>query len=229
MNWLGFMFEWVYIVWQQLWVISNVGEMMLMLYFVEVENLQGIVELMCCIEQVVEGLDCLCLLVNLVVIFWYLEVYFDWVCSGIVLYGVLFFGQWQDIVNIGLKLVMMLCSEIIGVQNLCFGEVIGYGGLYCIIQEQWIGIVVCGYVDGYLWVVLSGMLVLVDGVCIIIVGCVLMDMLVVDLMFCLQVGIGVLVELWGKEIKIDDVVVSSGIVGYELMCVLVLWVLVVIL
>lgn len=54
-----------------------------------------------------------------------------------------------------------------------------------------------------------------------------MDMLAVDLMFCLQVGIGMLVELWGKEIKIDDVVVAVGMVGYELMCVLVLCVLVV--
>mgnify|MGYP005903583381 CR=1 FL=1 len=33
-------------------------------------------------------------------------------------------------------------------------------------------------------------------------------------------GSGAPVELWGKEIKIDDVAASSGTVGYELMCAL---------
>lgn len=45
-----------------------------------------------------------------------------------------------------------------------------------------------------------------------------MDMLAVDLTPCPQAGIGAPVELWGKEIKIDDVAASSGTVGYELMC-----------
>ena len=35
-------------------------------------------------------------------------------------------------------------------------------------------------------------------------------------------GIGTPVELWGKEIKIDDVAAAAGTVGYELMCALAL-------
>lgn len=136
MNWLGFQFDCVFIVWQQLWVMVNVGEMILMLYFVEVEYFDGIFGVMVCIEQVVEGLECWCLLFNLVVILWYLEVYFDWVWFGIILYGVLLFGQWCDIVNIGLRLVMMLSSEIIGVQMLKVGECVGYGGCYIVCDEQ---------------------------------------------------------------------------------------------
>ena len=54
------------------------------------------------------------------------------------------------------------------------------------------------------------------------VGTVSMDMLAVDLTPCPQAGIGTPVELWGKEIKIDDVAAAAGTVGYELMCALAL-------
>ncbi|WP_290123883.1 alanine racemase C-terminal domain-containing protein, partial [Shigella sonnei] len=64
--------------------------------------------------------------------------------------------------------------------------------------------------------------VLVDGVRTMTVGTVSMDMLAVDLTPCPQAGIGTPVELWGKEIKIDDVAAAAGTVGYELMCALVL-------
>ncbi len=64
--------------------------------------------------------------------------------------------------------------------------------------------------------------VLVDGVRTITVGTVSMDMLAVDLTPCPQAGIGTPVELWGKEIKIDDVAAAAGTVGYELMCALAL-------
>ena len=60
-----------------------------------------------------------------------------------------------------------------------------------------------------------------DGGAIMTVGTVLMDMLAVDLTPCPQAGIGTPVELWGKEIKIDDVA-AAGTVGYELMCALAL-------
>ena len=66
----------------------------------------------------------------------------------------------------------------------------------------------------------SGTPVLVDGVRTTTVGRVSMDMLAVDLTPCPQAGIGAPVELWGKEIKIDDVAASCGTVGYELMCAL---------
>ncbi|WP_370609132.1 catabolic alanine racemase DadX [Klebsiella pneumoniae] len=220
MNRLGFMPEWVHTVWQQLRAISNVGEMTLMSHFAEAENPQGIVEPMRRIEQAAEGLDCPRSLANSAVTLWHPEAHFDWVRPGIVLYGASPSGQWQDIANTGLKPVMTLRSEIIGVQNLRPGEAIGYGGLYRTTQEQRIGIVACGYADGYPRVAPSGTPVLVDGVRTTTVGRVSMDMLAVDLTPCPQAGIGAPVELWGKEIKIDDVAASSGTVGYELMCAL---------
>jgi len=80
--------------------------------------------------------------------------------------------------------------------------------------------VACGYADGYPRQAPTGTPVMVDGVRTQLVGRVSMDMLTVDLTPCPQAGIGSSVELWGDNIKIDDVAAPSGTVGYELMCAL---------
>lgn len=220
MNRLGFMPDRIHTVWQQLRALNNVSEMTLMSHFADAENLQGIIEPMRRIEQAAEGLDCRRSLANSAATLWHPEAHFDWVRPGIVLYGASPSGQWQDIANSGLKPVMTLSSEIIAVQNLKAGEAVGYGGLYRASGEQRIGIVACGYADGYPRVAPDGTPVLVDGVRTRTVGRVSMDMLAVDLTPCPQAGIGAPVELWGKEIKIDDVASVCGTVGYELMCAL---------
>lgn len=220
MNRLGFMPDRLQIVWQQLRRLKNVSEMTLMSHFAEAENPHGIVEPMRRIEQAAEGLDCPRSLANSAATLWHPESHFNWVRPGIVLYGASPSGLWQDVANTGLKPVMTLSSEIIAVQNLKPGEAVGYGGIYRTTQEQRIGIVACGYADGYPRLAPSGTPVLVDGVRTVTVGRISMDMLAVDLTPCPQAGIGTPVELWGKEIKIDDVAATSGTVGYELMCAL---------
>ncbi|XPE23931.1 alanine racemase C-terminal domain-containing protein [Shigella sonnei] len=65
------------------------------------------------------------------------------------MYGASPSGQWRDIANTGLRPVMTLSSEIIGVQTLKAGERVGYGGRYTARDEQRIGIVAAGYADGY--------------------------------------------------------------------------------
>jgi alanine racemase len=220
MNRLGFAPERVHTVWQQLRGLSNVGAMTLMSHFAVAERPEGIVEPMQKIEQAAEGLDCPRSLSNSAATLWHPEAHFDWVRPGIVLYGASPSGQWQDIANSGLKPVMTLSSEIIAVQNLKAGDVVGYGQRYRATRDQRIGIVACGYADGYPRVAPDGTPVLVDGVRTTTVGTVSMDMLAVDLTPCSQAGIGTPVELWGKEIKIDDVASACGTVGYELMCAL---------
>lgn len=56
-----------------------------------------------------------CLVLNLVVVLWYLCVYCDWVWFGMILYGVLLMGVVWYIVDMLLLVVMMLISKIIGV------------------------------------------------------------------------------------------------------------------
>ena len=209
-------------VWQQLRAMANVGEMTLMSHFAEAEHPDGISSAMARIEQAAEGLECRRSLSNSAATLWHQEAHFDWVRPGIILYGASPSGQWRDIANTGLRPVMTLSSEIIGVQTLKAGERVGYGGRYTARDEQRIGIVAAGYADGYPRHAPTGTPVLVDGVRTMTVGTVSMDMLAVDLTPCPQAGIGTPVELWGKEIKIDDVAAAAGTVGYELMCALAL-------
>lgn len=51
-----------------------------------------------------------------------------------------------------------------------------------------------------------------------------MDMITVDLTPCHQTGIGSKVELWSKNVIIDEVAYAAGTVGYKLMCALAPWV-----
>ncbi len=222
MNRLGFQPDRVLTVWQQLRAMANVGEMTLMSHFAEAEHPDGISSAMARIEQAAEGLECRRSLSNSAATLWHQEAHFDWVRPGIILYGASPSGQWRDIANTGLRPVMTLSSEIIGVQTLKAGERVGYGGRYTARDEQRIGIVAAGYADGYPRHAPTGTPVLVDGVRTMTVGTVSMDMLAVDLTPCPQAGIGTPVELWGKEIKIDDVAAAAGTVGYELVCALAL-------
>lgn len=217
MNRLGFQPERVHSVWQQLRALKNVGEMTLMAHFADAEQPDGIVEPMLRIEQAAEGLDCSRSLSNSAATLWHPEAHFDWVRPGIILYGASPSGQWQDIANSGLRPVMTLRSEIIGIQTLKAGDTVGYGSRYRASSEQRIGIVAGGYADGYPRVAPSGTPVWVDGVRTGTVGTVSMDMLAIDLTPCPQAGIGSPVELWGNEVKVDDVAAAAGTIGYELL------------
>ncbi|VYU77582.1 catabolic alanine racemase DadX [Metakosakonia massiliensis] len=220
MNRLGFLPERAQTLWQQLRGLKNVGDMTLMSHFAEAEKPDGIERAMTQILQATEGLACSRSLANSAATLWHPQSHGDWVRPGIILYGASPSGQWQDIATAGLKPVMTLSSEIIGVQTLKAGDRVGYGGRYTARGEQRIGIVATGYADGYPRHAPDGTPVLVDGVRTGTVGTVSMDMLAVDLTPCPQAGIGTPVELWGREIKIDDVAAAAGTVGYELMCAL---------
>jgi alanine racemase len=220
MNRLGFTPERVHSIWQQLRAIPNVGQLTLMAHFADAEQPEGIVEPLARIEQAAEGLDCARSLSNSAATMWHPEAHYDWVRPGIILYGASPSGQWCDIANSGLRPVMTLRSEIIGIQNLKAGDAVGYGSRYRAAGEQRIGIVACGYADGYPRHAPTGTPVHVDGVRTTTVGAISMDMIAVDLTPCPHAGIGSPVELWGNEVKIDDVASAAGTVGYELMCAL---------
>lgn len=220
MNRLGFAPDRVHTVWQQLRGQKNVGQLTLMAHFADAEHPEGITAPLARIGQAAEGLDSPRSLANSAATLWHPQAHFDWVRPGIVLYGASPSGEWRDVATSGIKPVMTLNSEIIGIQNLKAGDTVGYGSLYKAHGEQRIGIVACGYADGYPRQAPTGTPVMVDGVRTQLVGRVSMDMLAVDLTPCPQAGIGSAVELWGDHIKIDDVAAPSGTVGYELMCAL---------
>jgi alanine racemase len=220
MNRLGFTPDRVHSIWQKLRSISNVGQLTLMAHFADAEQPEGIIEPMKRIEQAAEGIDAPRSLSNSAATLWHPEAHFDWVRPGIILYGASPSGQWQDVATSGIQPVMTLSSEIIGIQTLKAGDTVGYGSRYTASGEQRIGIVAGGYADGYPRIAPDGTPVMVDGVMTRVVGKVSMDMITVDLTPCPQAGIGSPVELWGKNVKIDDVASAAGTVGYELMCAL---------
>ncbi|NIF21881.1 catabolic alanine racemase DadX [Candidatus Pantoea multigeneris] len=220
MNRLGFRPEQLHNVWQKLRALPNVGDMTLMAHFADAENPQGLVEPLQRIEHAAEGLAVPRSLSNSACTLWHPEAHYDWVRPGIILYGASPSGEWQDIAETGLKPVMTLQSEIIGVQQLQPGDGVGYGYRYRASQPQRIGVVACGYADGYPRHAPSGTPVAVDGILTQVVGAVSMDMITVDLTPCPDAGIGSTVELWGNQVKIDQVAKAAGTVGYELMCAL---------
>jgi len=141
----------------------------------------------------------------------------DWVRPGIMLYGCSPFG-FKSAADIGLRPVMTLGSEIIAVQHLQAGEYVGYGQTYQAPQEMTIGVVACGYADGYPRHAPSGTPVLVAGERTRTVGRVSMDMLTVDISDIPEAYVGTPVTLWGDGLSCDEVAASAGTVSYQLLC-----------
>jgi alanine racemase len=136
---------------------------------------------------------------------------------GIMLYGSSPLAD-RSAAELGLTPAMELTSEIIGVQSLKPGDAVGYGGTFVAEREMRIGIVACGYADGYPRHAPTGTPVLVNGVRTRLLGRVSMDMIAIDLAALPQAGVGSAVELWGRALSVDEVARCAGTIGYELLC-----------
>lgn len=146
------------------------------------------------------------------------ELAHDWVRPGVMLYGGTPGGG--SAADFGLRPAMTLESAIIGVQDIGAGEAVGYGSRFVADKPMKIGVVACGYADGYPRHAPNGTPVVVDGQRTGTVGRVSMDMLAVDLTGIPGAGVGSRVVLWGEGLPIDEVAFAAGTIGYELMCAL---------
>jgi alanine racemase len=151
----------------------------------------------------------------------------DWVRPGIAMYGSSPDHPEHNAAHWGLQPGMTLSAKIIATQDLQPGDSVGYGSSFTATQAMRIGVVACGYADGYPRICPTGTPVLVNGVRTRTVGRVSMDMLTVDLGPLTQAGVpagfGSDVTLWGRAANgtvlcIDEVAACAGTVGYELMC-----------
>lgn len=147
----------------------------------------------------------------------------DWVRPGIMLYGGSPFAD-RSAEQLGLQPAMALESAIIGVQQLQPGERVGYGGTFVAERPMRIGIVACGYADGYPRHAPSGTPIAVAGRRTRTVGRVSMDMLACDLSDIPEAGIDAPVTLWGPGragmVPADEVAAAAGTISYELFCAL---------
>jgi alanine racemase len=120
---------------------------------------------------------------------------------------------------------MTLASRLVGVQQLAAGDTVGYGSSYTAPAAMRIGIVACGYADGYPRHAPTGTPVLVDGQRTRTIGRVSMDMIAVDISQLPEAGFGTEVTLWGRAsrgtvLPVDEVAHAAGTVSYELLCAL---------
>ena len=149
----------------------------------------------------------------------------DWIRPGIAVYGSAPDYPENDVAGWDLQPAMSLSSRVLAVQQLQPGDTVGYGSSFTADAPVRIGVVACGYADGYPRHCTTGTPVLVDGVRTRLVGRVSMDMIAVDLSPVPQAGFGSEVTLWGRGpggsvLPIDEVAASAGTLGYELMCAL---------
>ena len=138
-----------------------------------------------------------------------------WVRPGIMLYGASPSSQAAQ--TWGLQAVMHLRSALIAVQCLQAGDAVGYGATFVAPQAMRIGIVACGYADGYPRQAGTGTPVLVQGQRSQLLGRVSMDMLAVDLRGLDGAEVGAEVTLWGPGLPVDEVARAAQTIGYSLL------------
>jgi alanine racemase len=142
----------------------------------------------------------------------------DWVRPGVMLYGGTPGGR--SAADYGLRPTMTLRSEVIGIQHIEPGDTVGYGSRFEASGPMTVGVVACGYADGYPRHAPHGTPVIVEGRRTTLVGRVSMDMMTVDLTPIPNARVGSKVTLWGDGLPIDEVAQAAGTIGYELMCAL---------
>jgi alanine racemase len=149
-----------------------------------------------------------------------------WARPGIMLYGAdpLFESVFpSEDPALRLQAVMQLRSKIIATRFVKKGTAIGYGSLFTAKRDTLVGVVACGYADGYPRSASSdGKMpltpVAVDGKMTSLIGRVSMDMLFVDMTDIPNANIGSDVELWGNQVSANLVAQAANTIAYELFC-----------
>ncbi len=237
MNRLGFTPQRYRAAWTRLNALPQVDEISLMTHFSDADGARGVAEQMAVFAAITRDLPGERTLSNSAATLRHnlttaaasnapeLQVACDWVRPGIAIYGSAPDFPEHRASDWDLQPSMTLAAKIIATQDLVAGATVGYGSTFTAEKPMRIGVVACGYADGYPRLCPTGTPVLVNGVRSRTLGRVSMDMLAVDLTAVADAGFGSEVTLWGRAangatLDIDAVAQSVGTVGYELMCAL---------
>lgn len=219
MNRLGFPIAQTREIWQRLSTMPSVGKISLITHFANADLKNAspdVIEQMRQFHAATDGLNAEISVSNSPAILLHPELRADWIRPGVMLYGGSPGGG--TAASFGLKAAMSLKSRVIAVQSLKAGDSVGYGSLFRADADMRIGIVACGYADGYPRHAPTGTPVVINGVRTRLLGRVSMDMLNVDLSGIPEAQVGSEVTLWGDALPIDEVAHAAGTIGYELMC-----------
>jgi alanine racemase len=213
------------LIYERLKASTNVAQLTLMVHFANADRTAGasgpteVAEQLDVLQSVASGWPEPRSFANSAALFLRPEVKGESVRPGIVLYGAAT-DESHTAAQLGVEPAMTFKSRLIAVQTLKPGEAVGYGSRFAAARSMRIGVVACGYADGYPRNAPDGTPVMVDGARVSIAGRVSMDMITVDLTSAPSAAVGSDVELWGKNLPIDEVANLCGTVGYELMCAL---------
>ncbi len=204
---------------ERLQASRNTGEITLMTHFANADDPRGIEWQLEVFRRAAAGLDLPVSAANSAALLRYPERTQGWSRPGIMLYGASPFPE-QSAAELGLLPAMTLQSRIIAVQSLELGDTVGYGGAFAAERRMRIGVVACGYADGYPRHAPSGTPITVSGRRTRTVGRVSMDMLCVDLTHLPDTDVGSPVVLWGEGMPVEEVAAAADTVSYELLCAL---------
>lgn len=195
------------------------GESVLMAHFAEADGGRGVDWQLARLAPLLAQWSGPVSLANSAALIGHPECHREWVRPGIMLYGASPFAE-VSAAALGLQPVMTLASEVIAVQQLAAGERVGYGGTFVAERPMRIGVVACGYADGYPRHAPGSndrsTPLLVNGQRSRLIGRVSMDMLMCDLSGQPEAGVGSPVVLWGEGMPADEVATAAGTISYEL-------------
>jgi alanine racemase len=198
-------------------VCKAVGQVTLMTHFATADEAAGVADQFDLFDDLTREIPRPRSMANSAAILRYPQTHADWVRPGIMLYGATPVAS-QTAASFNLQPAMTLSSAIIAVQQLQPGQSLGYGHRFTAERPIRIGVVACGYADGYPRHAPNGTPIAVAGKLTRTLGRVSMDMLYADLTDIAEADIGSPVELWGKQVAVDAVAGAAGTVGYELLC-----------
>ncbi|HTR59519.1 MAG TPA: alanine racemase [Casimicrobiaceae bacterium] len=217
MNRLGFHPNLAHAIVDRLSRASSVAVMRMMTHLARADEEEGVREQLERFEEACQGLPYPRSIANSAGVIRYSDVGGDYVRPGIMLYGSSPF-PYETAEKLGLAPVMTLKSELIAIQDIKANESVGYGGTYTASRAHRIGVIACGYADGYPRHAPNGTPALVCGRKVRTAGRVSMDMMTVDLTDAPQAVVGSPVVLWGEGLPVDDVAAAASTVGYQLFC-----------
>lgn len=141
-----------------------------------------------------------------------------WVRPGIALYGSLCGGFETTELNP----VMGLISRVVLIKHVPEGAKISYGGTFTTKRPSRIAVVPIGYADGYPWRTSGRASVIIRGKRVNVLGCVTMDMVVIDVTDVGDAMVGDEVVLLGRQggemIGVDELAGWAGTIPYEILC-----------
>lgn len=137
----------------------------------------------------------------------------DWGRAGLALYGI---NPLKHLTYPELKPVMRLSSRIFSERVLQPHEPIGYGATFYTKRSTRVGLVACGYADGYPRGADNGTPIAVNNLRTRIIGRISMDMLTIDLNEIHNVGDEV--ELFGDMISVNEIATAANTLPYEILC-----------